>query len=152
MTNSRFDTTVWWISLRSFFCTIAVNKCINIITGRKRSLLQGNIFRSVCKSFYPQVGPAWLGEVGMTGGACVVVVVAGLCVADGGHVWQGACMAAGGIHAIHAGGIHARGHAWQWDVCRKDGYWSGWCASYWNAFLFTFICKRQDKNTNNCLL
>ena len=47
----------------------------------------------------------------MAGGACVVVVVGRLCVADGGHVWQRACMAAGGIHAIHAGGIHARGHA-----------------------------------------
>ena len=88
-----------------------MNKCINIITGSKRSLGQGNIFRSVCKSFCPQVGPAWWGEVDMAGGACVVVVVGRMCVADGGHVWQRACMAAGAIHAIHAGGIHARGHA-----------------------------------------
>ena len=61
---TRFDTTVWWFSLRSFFCTILVNKCINIITGRRRSLGQGNIFRSVCKSFCLQVGPAWWGGSG----------------------------------------------------------------------------------------
>ena len=79
----------------------------------------------------------WQG--GMRGrGACMA---AEACVA-GGHVWQGACMVGrgtcmiGGMHGRRRG-MHGRKCAWQGDMHgRRDGYCSGWYASYWNAFLF----------------
>ena len=92
-----------------------------VITARKRSLGQGNIFRSVCPSFCPQGGG---GVCAMLGGACVGACMAGgPCVADWyvwwgrgvggrGHAWQGACMVGGGgcgwQRACMVGG-----HTWQ---------------------------------------
>ena len=45
----------------------------------------------------------------------------------------GSCMA-GGMHG-GGGGVHGKGcvHG------RKEGHYSGWYASYWNAFLFKLI-------------
>ena len=59
------------------------------------------------------------------GGACVVVgghASQGVCMVRG-HVWQGACMV-GGVHGI-------------WSM-------SGWYASYWNAFLLSFLSHDND--------
>ena len=99
-----------------------------VITARKRSLGQGNIFRSVCQEFCPQGGHVWLpgGVCGCWGhvwlpGACVVAGECvwlpgsvcgcrGVCVVAGVCVWLwgvgvyvvvgGACMVAGvwGVH------------------------------------------------------
>ena len=129
-------------------------------------LWQGNVFRSVCQEFCPGGacmagrqemhggggmhgrlcawwGHAWqwgvCGRGGMHGrGACMSV-----CVAEG-HAWQGTCVAVGE-------------HAWQGSVCgrgdvrgRRNGHWSGWYASYWNAFLFGKFffenCMEMKKN------
>ena len=93
-----------------------------IITARKRSLGQGNIFTPVCHSVHKGrvclvVGVVHGCQGGMCGcrgeGACMVAracMVAGECVwllgasvvagghawLPGGHVWLGACMVAGG--------------------------------------------------------
>ena len=85
-----------------------------VFTARKRSLGQGNIFRSVCQEFCPQGGMhgkgghAWWGACvgGMCGReACVVGGCAwwGVCMA-GGHAWQG---------GMHHRGCVVGGHAWQ---------------------------------------
>ena len=75
-----------------------------MITARKRSLGQGNIFTSVCHSFCP--GGWW---------ACVEEGCAwrGACVA-GRHVWQGVCIAEVGVDG--RGGMHGR------EGCE----WWGW--------------------------
>ena len=92
-----------------------VLQIIVLITARKRSLGQGNIFTPVCHSVHrgasvvaPGGGHAWLllggcvwllpgGMRGCSRGACVV--------APGGHtwlLWGGACVVAprGGMHGI----------------------------------------------------
>ena len=56
---------------------------IFFIIASKRSLGQGNIFRSVCQEFCPQGG-----------GVCGC---GGVCVVAGGHAWLlGVCIVAGG--------------------------------------------------------
>ena len=91
---------------------------ISIITARKRSLGQGNIFIGVCQEF---------------------------CSRGGGHVWfpGGVCMVAGGAYvvAVHGCGgacMVVWGHVWLWGA--YVGYdeirsMSGRYVSYWNAFL-----------------
>ena len=74
-------------------CTkMHANHFKHIITARKRSLGQGNVFTPVCQSFCSQGGGgrAWQG-VGM-------------------HGREWACMAGG---ACMTGGVHGRGHLWQ---------------------------------------
>ena len=65
-------------------CSVINCSCPCFFTARKRSLGQGNIFRSVCQEFCPQGGMhdcgghAWLGEhAWLWGGMC----------GCGGHVW-----------------------------------------------------------------
>ena len=124
-------------------CWDTVNKraeCI-LVTARKRSLGQGNIFTPVCHSVHRGAcvvvgGCAWLW------GACMVVGGVHGC---GGHVWLwGACMVAGGACVV------VGGCAWLWGACMVVGgcaclggcigydkirSMSGRFASYWNAFL-----------------
>ena len=102
----------------------------DVITARKQSLGQGNIFTPVCHSVHR-------GE-----GACVVA--RGMCmVAPGaGGVGGCACLLRGGHAWFYLGG-----HAWFYSggACvvfsvffryNEIRSMSGWYASYWNAFLW----------------
>ena len=76
------------------------------ITARKRSLGQGNIFRSVCQEFCPQ------GEACMVAGGHAWLL--------GGHAWLlgglhgcgGVCMVAGRVRGCRGACMVAGGHAW----------------------------------------
>ena len=97
-----------------------------VITARKRSLGQGNIFTPVCHSVHGG-GRAWLlrrGDMhGCSGGVCMV--------APGGHMCgcsRGACMAAPGGRAWLLGGpcmVLFGGCAW---------FYSGGCAWFFQFF------------------
>ena len=138
-----------------------------IITARKRSLGQGNIFTPVCHSVHR--GCAWL----LQGGACVVVPgggwgLVGVWFFPGGmcSFFWGACMVfsrghawfflgghawfflAGGMHVFFRGACMVfsrdRGHAWFFGGGACIGYnqirsMSGRYASYLNAFLIFFV-------------
>ena len=100
-----------------------------VFTARKRSLGQGNIFRSVCQGILSTGGHAWQG--GMHGGGHVW--------GGGGHVWQGRHVWWEGMHGggcAWQGGMHGRGacvaggHAWQGSVhglghALQGGVWWG---------------------------
>ena len=80
-----------------------------MITARKRSLGQGNIFTSVCHSFCPggwwacvEEGCAWRGHVWQGG-----MYGKGACVAGGGACRQGVCIAE--VSVDGRGGMHGRG-------------------------------------------
>ena len=78
----------------------------SVITARKRSLGQGNIFTPVCHSVHrvaPEVGHAWLllGGCMVARGACVV--------APGGHAW----LLPGGVHGCSGGCVCGC----SWGVC-----------------------------------
>ena len=94
-----------------------------IVTARKRSL-QRLCFYRVCQS-----------TGGVHGRGCAWPGV----VRGRGHVWQGVCMVGG----VHGGGMCGRGHAWH--ICHPPGRYCeirsmSWrYASYWNAFLFSFV-------------
>ena len=98
-----------------------------IITARKRSLGQGNIFTPVRHSVHRG------GVRGCSEGVCVV--------APRGHVW----LLLGGVRGCSRGGVLgcSRGVACVVapggvDGIRRDTEiqsMSGWYASYWNAFL-----------------
>ena len=86
----------------------------SIITGRKRSLGQGNIFRSVCQEFCPRGGMCGWGGACMARGHVLGACMVGVCMAGGMH-GGGMC---GGGHACLGGcawreGMHGGGHAWQ---------------------------------------
>ena len=106
------------------FAVYITLKCQSVfITARKRSLGQGNIFRSVCQEFCSQ---GWVCVVA-GGGACVV--------AQGGmhgfmgcmHGCWGACVVAGGMHGcrgacvVVGGCVVTEGHAWLLGVCMVAG-------------------------------
>ena len=137
--------------------------CFTIVTARKRSLGQGNIFRSVCQEFCPHGGGcAWLqgGMCGCLGGGRVSMCgCQGVCVVARGHAWlQGAVWLWGcawllggmhgcrGWHAWLPGGMRGwgsvlgcGGHVWLLGGCigyDKIRSMSGRYASYWNACLF----------------
>ena len=97
-----------------------------IITARKRSLRRLCFHR--CMSVHR--GACMVGGVhgrkGRCGGACMH---GGVHAWQGGHAWQGVCVARGhvwqrGVHykgrACMAGGMHGRGHAW-WGLCMAGG-------------------------------
>ena len=84
-----------------------------IITARKRSFGQGNIFTPLCHSVHGGGG-----RVPGPGGC----LVRGGCLVQGG-AWSGGCL-------VPWGGCL--------DGDPPDSYWCGWCASYWNAFLFKY--------------
>ena len=87
--NLLFSLIILLHILKHVYISMELQKSI-LITARKRSLGQGNIFTSVCHSVYG----VWGG--GMHGG---------------GHAWQGGgCAWQGGMHG---GGVHGRGHVWQ---------------------------------------
>ena len=137
-------------------------KDVIIITTRKRSLGQGNIFRSMCQDFCPQ------GEGVVSQHALQVVSQHALQVSRGGGI--PACLAhlqahtqggswgvwpGGGSPGPHPGGLHAH----TWGVSRpklREGVSQQvlrqtppsrqlpllkWYASYWNAFLFVETSK-----------
>ena len=86
---------------------------IVLITARKRSLGQGNIFTPVCHSVHRWGMHGCQGGVhGCWEGACVVA--AGRCVvaAGGVHGCLGACVVAWGVHGCQGACVVARGHAW----------------------------------------
>ena len=99
-----------------------LQKLFYVITARKRSLGQGNIFTPVCHSVHGgggrgacvAGGRVWLGGACVARGACMAggVCVAGgmhgqgvhgqggTCMAGGGHVWLGG-MHGGGMRGMH---------------------------------------------------
>ena len=132
-------------------------KIFGLITARKRSLGQGNIFRSVCQEFCPRGGHAWLR------GACMVVGGMhgcwGVCMVAGGHAWlpwgvcgcargcvwlQEACMVAGGC--VVAGGHAWLWGAWLWGACMVAGGVHGCGGHAWlwgHAWLPGGVCGCQ---------
>ena len=129
-----------------------------LITARKRSLGQGNIFTPVCHSVH-------------RGGVCMVAL--GGCmvlIRGGGHAWfylGGMCGFIWGACMVLFGGGHAwfnQGCAWFYSGGMRGFIWggmrgffsffgyneirsmSGRYASYWNAFLFHFILHSKNKD------
>ena len=91
-------------------CTkMHANHFKRIITARKRSLGQGNVFTPVSHSVHRAGGRAWQG-VGMHGRRGMH---------DRGCAWQGAFVAGdpGVVEGVCGGGVHGRGRA-----CRRDGH------------------------------
>ena len=112
-----------------------LNVCI--FTASRRSLGQGNIFRSVCQEFCPQGGGyllrggAWSGEVSAPGGAWSRGV-SGLGVSGlGGSGPRGMVPALGGVSGPR--GACSRGVLVETPL--PDEYCCGRYASYWNALL-----------------
>ena len=157
--------TQWWDSNRkppTLLGKYSPNTCQLIITARKRSLGQGNIFTPVCHSVHRGAcmvagghvwfylgGCAWLlpgGHVWLLGGVCVVLF--------GGHAWLlpggvhgcsggmrgfiwGACMVLfGGVCMVLFGGMRGFFSFFRYNEIRSM---SGRYASYWNASLFILI-------------
>ena len=85
---------------------------VTLITARKRSLGQGNIFTPVCHSVHRGGGVC-----GCSGGGCV----------------RG-CL--GGVHGCSGGG-GVRGIRRHTEIRSMSGRY----ASYWNAFLWIKVCK-----------
>ena len=125
--------------------------CFTIVTARKRSLGQGNIFRSVCQEFCPHGGGgrAWLqlGMCGCLGGG------------EGQHVWlpggmcgcQGACMVAGGCMVVGVCMV-AGGHAWLQGVAcmvARGHVWLGERAWLWGACVVAGGVHRIRQDTVN---
>ena len=102
-------------------CLCRISASYYIITARKRSLGQGNIFTSVCQEFCSQGGCLLLGGCLLPGGACSWRVPAPGGVwsqgvpAPGGGLFQGGVPAPGGglvktpRMASVAGGTHPAG-------------------------------------------
>ena len=88
--------------------------CTQVVTARKRSLGQGNIFIGVCQEFCSQGGCLLPGVSVPGGGGCLVQGVS----ARGGACSGGWCLLPGGVPG---GDPHG------WLLLRY--------ASYWNAFL-----------------
>ena len=95
---------------------------MNLITARKRSLGQGNIFTSVCHSVHRGGGRAWLLQGGRAwllrrGGACVLGCSGGACMVARG----GACVVLfGGCMVLFKGGMHGfiGGRVWFFQFFR----------------------------------
>ena len=106
---------------------------VYVITARKRSLGQGNMFTGVCLPTGGVPGPG-VGDWGCSGG----------CLLPGG-TWS---------RRVHA----PRGGAWSGGSAPGGGLlpvgtpWDGYCcvryASYWNAFL---LHKSQPKSEASCV-
>ena len=113
---------------------------VTVITVRKRSLGQGNIFAPVCHSVHG--GSTWAGTppgrysplppAGTPPGRCTPRAGTPPWAGTPPAPWAGTSPQAGNPPAMHAG---------IWST-------SGRYASYWNAFLFHFfICLRRIKYT-----
>ena len=85
-----------------------------IITARKRSFGQGNIFTPVCHSVHRR---GMVSQHALQRWVCAIQ----------------ACLAAGGGGACSGGGVPGLGGLLETPL---DGYCCGRYASYWNAFLF----------------
>ena len=126
-----------------------------LITARKRSLGQGNIFTPVCHSVHR-------GGCLVPGGCLLPGVSAlGGGSAPRGGAWSEGDVCSGGLpgpggvpgpRGVSAlGGTQSQGvpgpggDAQSWGRPGRDpppdGYCCRWYASYWNAFLFTIISK-----------
>ena len=118
---------------------------IYLITARKRSLGQGNMFTGVCLStgrqgwgvssqwgLLPGGGGAWSGGVHGPRGC----MVPGVCAWSRG--WVLGCQGVVGVHGPGGGAWSQGGARWR----PPNGYCCGRYASYWNAFLF-------DKSLSN---
>ena len=125
-----------------FYVALYANQGI-IITARKRSLGQGNIFAPVCHSvqgggWYPSMHCRSYHSMpcsSLLGGGEVGGIPA--CLAGFQAYTQGWCLGGSGQ------GVPALEGAAQGDACSGGGVWTprdGYCcgryASYWNAFLF----------------
>ena len=152
--QSRWTYWCWNTKWNSHLCTEAnLLKYVSyiflhvlwLITARKRSLGQGNIFTPVCHSVHGGGGRAWLpggwrawlpggawllgGMHGWQGGACMVK---GGMHGEGGvvHGKGGACMAKGGMHGKR--GAWWRGwHVWRRGVCVAKGGHAWWRGDAW---------------------
>ena len=106
---------------------------LKIITTRKRSLGQGNIFTPVCHSVH-KGGHAWL----FRGGGACVVALGGV---HGCPRGVGVCGCSGeACIVLFRGGMHGFFSFFGYNEIRSM---SGWYASYWNAFLFEDTCTEQ---------
>ena len=119
-TDFRFHSTHMF-----FPCRVNI---ISIVTARKRSLGQGNIFTPVCHSVN-------------RGGGIPACIAGGIptCLAAGGCAIR-ACLAAGGVPDpgdLLLGGSAPGGGVSGGD--QPDGYCCGRYASYWNAFLLLIL-------------
>ena len=102
--------------------TLTNSKMSLIITARKQSLGQGNIFTGVCQEFFSQGGVCFQWGVSSRGDGCLL--------------WGAVC--SWGVSASGGGCLLPRG-----VVCSRGclvetyppRYCCGWYASYWNAFL-----------------
>ena len=109
---------IWVISTWTpvVLCHLSSGGIVHIITARKRSLGQGNIFTPVCHSVHR--GCVWLlwgGHVWLLWGACVVLFGGGMHGFIRGHVWfySGSCVVlcrgvwfySGGVHGFIQGGM-----------------------------------------------
>ena len=112
---------------------------VDIVTARKRSLGQGNIFTPVCHSVHRggMRGCFWGGCAWLLLGGCAWLLQGGMhgcsqgaCVAKGGmrrEVGRAVCVAKWeGVHGMHP----------QPPPTRYGRSLRGRYASYWNAFLF----------------
>ena len=160
----------------------SARQSMTVITARKRSLGQGNIFTPVCHSVHRggvrgcsgreggvrgcSGGHVWLlwggmcgssrgGMHGCSGGACVVALGGGASMV----AWGGMCgFIWGDVHGFIQGGM--RGFIWGGvrGFFSFFGYneirsMSGRYASYWNAFLLVRVaCLRLPKNQSKPLL
>ena len=118
------------LSLSLMSLIVLLMSSMNVITARKRSLGQGNIFTPVCHSV--QRGSCVVAGEGAcvaAGGVCVVVggCAEEACMVTGGAWLQGACMVVGGVCGCGGGcrGMYGcRGACmvagvcvWLWGVC-----------------------------------
>ena len=105
---------------------------VSFITARKRSLGQGNIFRSMCQEFCPRGG-----------GVC-------LSACWGAPLWDQAPPPqdrhpSGTRHTPPGPGTHPSRSRACWEIRST----SGWYASYWNAFfLFVFTDDSDDSDSD----
>ena len=156
--SRKSDSQMEWTTTRktSLFCLILSSyefslSCLNVITARKRSFGQGNIFTPVCHSVH---------RVHDRGGACM---------RGEGRVWLGGCAwwghaCPGGVHGrwwrCMPGSMHGQGPACPGgmhappsprpDTTRYGRSMSGRYASYWNAFLLLLSLKTK-KDLNDSL-
>ena len=113
---------------------------LSFITARKRSLGQGNIFRSVCQEFCSQTGVVSqhalqvVSQHALHGGSPAPFT--------GGSwgVWPG------GSPGWHPGDLQTHTRGLCIPACTEadlpmDDNCSGWYASYWNAFLLYLVSQ-----------
>ena len=135
----------------------------DLVTARKRSLGQGNIFTPVCHSVHRGACVVAAGGCMVAGGGCVVAGGVCMVAAEGGHAWllRGVCLVAQGGHVwLLRGGVHCCSWGGGMRGIQRDTEirsMSGRYASYWNAFLWQYkfshharMATRNSKNSIYC--